>query len=162
MIGDMFNQGLKHRVDALCNELTDFLRSQPLGGVEAARFQSQRQSGGEEVSLYVAGTGSASGWWPEELGSPSSTGAQDDMRYACFSWPAPTCYPTGLAGTTSTTPASIRFLDSPSNRAAIGRFPSRVRGGTPVAVLACLFGRPGVKHWLHDGPGLLHHVGAHE
>src|SRR5271169_4621567 len=30
MIGDMFNQGLKHRVDALCNELADFLRSQPL------------------------------------------------------------------------------------------------------------------------------------
>src|ERR1700691_2645343 len=67
MIGDMFNQGLKHRVDALCNELTDFLRSQPLGGVEAAHFQSQSRSGGEEVSLYVAGTGSASGWWPEEL-----------------------------------------------------------------------------------------------
>jgi len=84
MIGDMFNQGLKHRVDALCNELTDFLRSQPLGDVEAARFQSQSQSGSEGVSLYVAGTGSASGWWPEELGSPSSTGAQNDMRYACF------------------------------------------------------------------------------
>jgi hypothetical protein len=84
MIGDMFNQGLKHRVDALCNELADFLRSQPLGGVKAARFQSQSQSGGEEVSLYVAGTGSAGGWWPEELGSPTSTGAQNDMRYACF------------------------------------------------------------------------------
>ena len=84
MIGDMFNQGLKHRVDALCNELADFLRSQPLGAVKAARFQSQSQSGGEEVSLYVAGTGSAGGWWPEELGSPTSTGAQNDMRYACF------------------------------------------------------------------------------
>jgi Short C-terminal domain len=84
MIGDMFNQGLKHRVDALCNELTDLLRSQPLEGVEAAHFQSQSQNGGEEVSLYVAGTGSASGWLPEELGSPSSTGAQNDMRYACF------------------------------------------------------------------------------
>ena len=41
MIGDMFNQGLKHHVDALCNELADFLRSQPLGGVEAAHFQLQ-------------------------------------------------------------------------------------------------------------------------
>ena len=71
MIGDMFNQGLKHRVDALCNELADFLRSQPLGGVKAARFQSQSQSGSEEVSLYVAGTGSASGWWPEERAGPS-------------------------------------------------------------------------------------------
>ena len=84
MIGDIFNQGLKYRVNALCNELADFLRNQPLGGVEAARFQSQNQSSGEEVSLYVAGAGSASGWWPEELGSPGSTGAQNDMRYACF------------------------------------------------------------------------------
>jgi hypothetical protein len=84
MIGDMFNQGLKNRVDALCHELTDFLRSQPLAGVEAAHFQSQSQSGGEEVSLYVAATESATGWWPEELGSATSTGAQNDMRYACF------------------------------------------------------------------------------
>ena len=38
MIGDMFNQGLKHRVDALCNELTDFLRSQPLGGRRSRAF----------------------------------------------------------------------------------------------------------------------------
>ena len=30
MIGDMFNQGLKHRVDALCNELAGFLHVQPL------------------------------------------------------------------------------------------------------------------------------------
>ena len=55
MIGDMFNQGLKHRVDALCNELTDFLRSQPLGEAEAGRIQSQSQSGGEGASLFVGG-----------------------------------------------------------------------------------------------------------
>jgi hypothetical protein len=30
MIGDMFNQGLKHRVDTLCKELAGFLSSQPL------------------------------------------------------------------------------------------------------------------------------------
>ena len=29
MVGDMFNQGLKHRVDTLCNELAGLLRSQP-------------------------------------------------------------------------------------------------------------------------------------
>ena len=23
-------------------------------------------------------------WWPDELGSPASSGGQNDMRYACF------------------------------------------------------------------------------
>jgi hypothetical protein len=55
MVGDMFNQGLRHRVDALCNELAGFLRSQPLGEAEAGRIQSQSQSGGEGVSLFVGG-----------------------------------------------------------------------------------------------------------
>ena len=32
----------------------------------------------------MAGAGSASEWWPAELGSPASTGAQNDLRYACF------------------------------------------------------------------------------
>jgi len=84
MVGDMFNQGLKARVDALCNELAGVLESQPSANAEGRSFQSQRQSAGEGVSLFVAGTGSAGRWWPQELGSPTSTGAQNDMRYACF------------------------------------------------------------------------------
>jgi hypothetical protein len=86
MIGDMFNQGLKHRVDTLCKELAGFLSSQPLANDEARGLQSQSQSG-VGVSLFVAGTGSASRWWPAELGNPASTGAQNDLRYAFF--PAP-------------------------------------------------------------------------
>jgi len=86
MIGDMFNQGLKHRVDTLCKELAGFLSSQPLANDEARGFQSQSQSGGG-VSLFVAGTGSASRWWPAELGNPASTGAQNDLRYAFFPGP---------------------------------------------------------------------------
>jgi hypothetical protein len=47
MIGDMFNQGLKHRVDALCREIANLLRSQPsLNHPDASHSQSQRQSGG--------------------------------------------------------------------------------------------------------------------
>jgi hypothetical protein len=86
MIGDMFNQGLKHRVDTLCKELAGFLSSQPLANDEARGFQSQSQSGGG-VSLFVAGTGSASRWWPAELDNPASTGAQNDLRYAFFPGP---------------------------------------------------------------------------
>jgi Short C-terminal domain len=80
MIGDMFNSGLKARVDALCNELAGFLRSQPPANVEAGGFPSP----GGSVSLFAAGAGAAGPWWPAGLGSPASTGAQNDLRYAYF------------------------------------------------------------------------------
>ncbi len=84
MIGDMFNQGLKYKVSSLCDELAGLLRNQPL--FRPAPSQSQMQSqgfGGQGVSLFVSGAGSNQ-WWPAELGFPSSTGAQNDMAYACF------------------------------------------------------------------------------
>ena len=46
----------------------------------------QSQSG-DGVSLFVAGSGSTSQWWPDELGSPASTGTQNDLRYAYFPVP---------------------------------------------------------------------------
>ena len=85
MIGDMFNQGLKARVDALCREIASLLRSQPaLNRPEAS--QSQSQGGGYAgVSLFIKGSGQSShNWWPAELGSPASTGAQNNLHYACF------------------------------------------------------------------------------
>ena len=56
MVGDMFNHGLKARVDALCNELAGLLRGQP-PAAEPVSFQSQSQGGGGAVSLFVPGTG---------------------------------------------------------------------------------------------------------
>jgi hypothetical protein len=64
MIGDMFNNGLKARVEALCRDLA----AAP-GPVPAAAEQQ---------------SGQTSHWWPDGLGSASATGAQNDMRYACF------------------------------------------------------------------------------
>ena len=87
MVGDMFNQGLQYRVDALCSELAGLLRSQPLAEAEAGRFPPQSQSDNRGVSWFVAGAGSAGQRWPAELGSPATTGAQNDMRYACFPGP---------------------------------------------------------------------------
>jgi hypothetical protein len=84
MVGDMFNQGLKYRVDSLCNELANLLRGQPLFTPVGGSFQSQSQGSGG-VSLFVPGSGSSSGhWWPPGLGDAASTGAQNDLRYACF------------------------------------------------------------------------------
>jgi hypothetical protein len=80
MIGDMFNQSLRHRVDALCNELADLMRSRPSFSAEPGPFQSQSR-GGENAFARGAGLNS---WWPAELSGPASTGAQNDLRYAYF------------------------------------------------------------------------------
>lgn len=97
MIGDMFNNGLKGRVDGLASELAAKMREVALlrpapqpsyqgqsGSFQNQSYQSQSQGGGGYgASLYVQGGGSG-GWWPQELGQPSSSGAQNDMRYALF------------------------------------------------------------------------------
>jgi hypothetical protein len=77
MIGDMFNQGLKYRVDALCNELSNLLARQQI--VQEPSQAAQPQGG--EAGIFAA---QGSTWWPAGLGRPSSSGAQNDMRYAFF------------------------------------------------------------------------------
>jgi hypothetical protein len=84
MIGDMFNQGLKQRIDAICNELAGLLRNPRL---DAEALQSQSQTGGVGISLFEPGFGSTSQWWPVDLGSPASSGAQNELRYAYFPGP---------------------------------------------------------------------------
>lgn len=81
MIGDMFNNNLKYRVSGLCDELSNLIRNQPSIQAPAPTYQSQSQGDGG-FSLFVGG-GSGS-WWPGDLGSPSSSGGQNDMRYAFF------------------------------------------------------------------------------
>ncbi len=69
MVGNMFDNGLKARVDALCGELSELLAT---------------------VSVFPAaapgsaGAGTAGNWWPSDLGVPSSSGGQNDARYAIF------------------------------------------------------------------------------
>jgi hypothetical protein len=94
MVGDMFNYGLKSKVDGLCSELSQLLSQQPLVPFPTS-FQSQSQGGGQQQDSYVgAGSvslfvpeapGRASGqWWPTELGFPNGSGAQNQVRYAYF------------------------------------------------------------------------------
>ena len=87
MIGDMFNHGLKHRVDALCNELAGLLRSQSALVAEPRPGDATAREGGEAFSLFAGGAGTPGRWWPAELGDPASSGAQNDMRYAFFPGP---------------------------------------------------------------------------
>lgn len=82
MVGDMFNHGLKGRVDALCTDLAALLReAQPFATAAAGSSQSQSQGpgGGGMGASVPSGT-----WWPAELGPPASSGSQNDMRYAYF------------------------------------------------------------------------------
>jgi Short C-terminal domain len=99
MVGDMFNHGLKAKVDGLCSELSQILAMQPFMPFPAGfQSQSQRQDRGQQerghddfgtasVSLFVPEPpGRASNqWWPADLGFPSATGAQNQVRYAYFS-----------------------------------------------------------------------------
>ncbi|MBB4197489.1 hypothetical protein CCR94_01185 [Rhodoblastus sphagnicola] len=93
MIGDMFNNALKYKVGALCDELSGLLRNQPVFAPPPAQAQMQAQGSGQSqqqgnwgrggASLFAQGSGFGA-QWPSELGAPSSSGAQNDMSYAWF------------------------------------------------------------------------------
>ena len=67
MVGDMFNYGLKAKVDGLCVDLSNLLGSQ-----QPAIFMPSTRSQGNR------------NWWPDDLGIASSTGGQNNVRYAYF------------------------------------------------------------------------------
>jgi hypothetical protein len=71
MVGDMFNHGLQAKVSGLCTELSNLLRSLTV-------FVPQ------PMPAPFSGSGASGGWWPSELGYPSSSGGQNDLRYAYF------------------------------------------------------------------------------
>ena len=92
MLGDMFNYGLKNRVDALCNDISGILANQP-GLLTSGSFQSQSQGGNAwqtQATGAPQGPSSlfqpdpASHWWPQDLGAPNATGSQNSVRYAYF------------------------------------------------------------------------------
>ena len=98
MVGDMFNHGLKAKVEGLCSELSQLLAQQPSvpfrpsfqSKSQAGHQQQQQQQGGsagaDSVSLFAPeAPGRALGhWWPAELGFPNGSGGQNQVRYAYF------------------------------------------------------------------------------
>ena len=69
MVGDMFDNALKARVDGLCSELAQLLASTSVFPASTTGYQG--------------GSGPV-GWWPTDLGVPSASGGQNDARYAIF------------------------------------------------------------------------------
>lgn len=66
MVGDMFNYGLKMTVDNLCAELSNVLATTQV------------------FPPAPIGSRNSNQWWPGNLGSPFSSGAQNNIRYAVF------------------------------------------------------------------------------
>ena len=84
MVGDMFNYGMKSKVDGLCVEISNQLMNQP-GSFQPVASQSQYQSSNSAPSGSLFVSAAAAGqWWPSDLGSPSSSGGQNNVRYAVF------------------------------------------------------------------------------
>ena len=113
MLSDLFNHSLKGRVDGLCGDLSNLVVSQP-DLMHGGNFQAQSQGGGYgqqqgsygsnpppnsgssqqqqnsagpvgPVSLFVPPAPGGSGdWWGADLRWPTSTGAQNGVRYAYF------------------------------------------------------------------------------
>jgi len=67
MVADMFNLGLKHRVDALCSELAALIAE------NRPELFAETQSGATNDPD-----------WPDGLQRPALTGAQNGSRYAWF------------------------------------------------------------------------------
>jgi hypothetical protein len=93
-VGDMFNSTLRAKVDSLCSALSGFVAEHAadvLPASAARQSQSQYQSSpprgdkkGVDAGYTPGWAGDLGAWWPDELGTPSASGAQNDMRYAYF------------------------------------------------------------------------------
>lgn len=77
MIGDMFNQNLKTTVDHLGQDLAKAFAS-------GAILIAPSESSGNAHTDSTRSSSSSKAWWPSELGHPSSSGAQNQTRYAWF------------------------------------------------------------------------------
>lgn len=66
MVGDMFNSNLKNTVNNLCSEISTALTHIQV------------------FPIAPAGTRASNQWWPTDLGSPLSSGGQNNIRYAIF------------------------------------------------------------------------------
>lgn len=78
MVGDMFNQGLKNTVNNLCSEISGILMNGQL--IFEPAVVTTFDNNGNQTGTYR----SNGNWWPAELGWPSSSGAQNSIRYAIF------------------------------------------------------------------------------
>lgn len=101
MVGDMFNDTMRSKLDAVARDLVDAAGkpavqssdAAPSANEEGASPTSRHASdaprasnpqGNPNQSTYAETKQTHQNWWPADLGSPHSTGAQNATRYAIF------------------------------------------------------------------------------
>jgi hypothetical protein len=77
MVGDMFNNTLKGTVDKLCTELSQLVSSEVL-------YQDANDKTTEWDAESEHETGNNGSSWPSIFGNPTSSGSQNNFRYAYF------------------------------------------------------------------------------
>jgi hypothetical protein len=77
MTSDLFNSSLRARVDSVCSDISQMIRS---GAIQFPASTSPER-GSPDVSLRWEPNRN---WWPGDLGVPASVGAQNNLRYAWF------------------------------------------------------------------------------
>jgi hypothetical protein len=75
MVGDMFNNSLKSKLEAVCTELAAHVAETP---------SNDRERGPEANEVSYRSSGRSSDWWPSNLGTPSAVGSQNALQYAVF------------------------------------------------------------------------------
>jgi hypothetical protein len=75
MVGDMFNNRLKSKLDAVCSELAAYVAETP---------RTDPGQGGVANEVSYRSLRRDSDWWPSDLGTPSAVGTQNDLQYAVF------------------------------------------------------------------------------
>lgn len=80
MAGDMFNYGLKARVDGVCSDIAQQVRS----GAIAYPPRPAVPAGAGAPGVSLSWQSNGGNWWPGDLGVPSTSGSQNNLRYAWF------------------------------------------------------------------------------
>lgn len=87
MVSDMFNDTLKTKIEGLCIELSHLLLSNQhfmFTDDAEATAEAVQQTKPQEQSTQTFSAARVESWWPDDLGTPSATGGQNNMRYAYF------------------------------------------------------------------------------
>jgi hypothetical protein len=75
MVGDMFNNSLQSKLDAVCTELAAYLAQTP---------STDRDRGRDVGEVSYRSMQQEPAWWPVNLGTPAAVGTQNNLRYALF------------------------------------------------------------------------------
>jgi len=84
MVGDMFNNSLRDTVDKLCNELSELVTTTLLFEINDDPLADSPEGLRKHPSTRNGFFSEPSSSWPAIFGTPTSSGSQNNFRYAYF------------------------------------------------------------------------------